>query len=547
MGAFVNGVYVPVLAETGWDAEVSDFLSRSGEEHINVKQLPYGAVGDGSHDDTAALTLAIAAAAAGTGTVYFPPGTYKITSTIVLDTYQNVRFIGAGGLAGSGFAGPLGPGAIIDARTITTGAAFSYDGAVDNQTATHFWENIYLRTGRTGWKYVDTARVVFQNYGVRSYTNDGNADNTGILLVNCFWFDFSGGTHEAPSFLRPSVILRGQTAALDTTSTYLITFLRCRFTFGAVHYEWNAGAASPGSAIFRDTTMESSHGLPLFKVIESGSHSATFITGVQMFDCGQFDQSASAALVEIDTPNATLQRPVLIHCFQGVGNPGILVTNGSVEMARMMGGTNTQLGSFVMDSSNHMLGQIRDRDHGTDHVETADVTDVASTDMTNRSGPFWRFGKNSDQYARFGMSVDGAHYWGPGGSTNTGWDASLIRTGTAFLTLTGSLKTNSGFVQRNQVLTDQATVATDASTGSIFQLATSSNRTIGAPTNGTAGQIIHYRIHNNGAGSISTSWNGVFALAGGSWNDPAAGKRRMVSFFFDGGTWYEMARSSGDL
>lgn len=59
---------------------------------INVKD--YGAVGDGSNDDTAAITVAMSAAnSAGGGIVYSPHGTY-ITGNQTL--YSNVRIIGAG-------------------------------------------------------------------------------------------------------------------------------------------------------------------------------------------------------------------------------------------------------------------------------------------------------------------------------------------------------------------------------------------------------------------------------------------------------------------
>ncbi|MBN9629395.1 MAG: twin-arginine translocation signal domain-containing protein [Actinobacteria bacterium] len=45
----------------------------------------YGAAGNGTHDDTAAIQSAITAAqAAGGGTVYLPSGTYKTTSTLLI-------------------------------------------------------------------------------------------------------------------------------------------------------------------------------------------------------------------------------------------------------------------------------------------------------------------------------------------------------------------------------------------------------------------------------------------------------------------------------
>ena len=55
----------------------------------------YGAIGDGSHDDTAAIARAIAAAVKkGGGQVYLPPGTYKTTAAIVLAS--EVTLAGAG-------------------------------------------------------------------------------------------------------------------------------------------------------------------------------------------------------------------------------------------------------------------------------------------------------------------------------------------------------------------------------------------------------------------------------------------------------------------
>lgn len=70
----------------------SFFIDKMGI--INVKS--YGAKGDGSTDDTTAITLAIAAAyALGGGIVYFPPGTY-LTSPISFQGYYGIVLMGAG-------------------------------------------------------------------------------------------------------------------------------------------------------------------------------------------------------------------------------------------------------------------------------------------------------------------------------------------------------------------------------------------------------------------------------------------------------------------
>lgn len=63
------------------------------QEALSV--LDFGAVGDDSTDDTAAIQAALAAAALAGGSVYLPPLTYKITAALVIDNHH-VRVFGAG-------------------------------------------------------------------------------------------------------------------------------------------------------------------------------------------------------------------------------------------------------------------------------------------------------------------------------------------------------------------------------------------------------------------------------------------------------------------
>lgn len=61
---------------------------------FNVKT--YGAVGNGSTDDRAAIVACIAAAiSAGGGIIFFPPGTYKILGQITVPTSSKVTLLGA--------------------------------------------------------------------------------------------------------------------------------------------------------------------------------------------------------------------------------------------------------------------------------------------------------------------------------------------------------------------------------------------------------------------------------------------------------------------
>ena len=83
-----------VLTVTGagssaWQASAGG--TASNPVFLNVKT--YGALGNGAQDDTpyiqAAINAALALAQAGTGTVYFPAGQYKITSTLNCSSANN--------------------------------------------------------------------------------------------------------------------------------------------------------------------------------------------------------------------------------------------------------------------------------------------------------------------------------------------------------------------------------------------------------------------------------------------------------------------------
>lgn len=60
---------------------------------INVQSMPYGAKGDGVTDDTAALQVALSAAGP-SGVVYFPAGTYVISSALTVPS--SVTLLGSG-------------------------------------------------------------------------------------------------------------------------------------------------------------------------------------------------------------------------------------------------------------------------------------------------------------------------------------------------------------------------------------------------------------------------------------------------------------------
>jgi hypothetical protein len=80
-------------------ATANDLYIGQSTQVVSVKDTAYGAVGNGLTNDTAAIQAAINAAPAGS-TIYFPTGTYAISSEIRLK--GNLSYVGAGHALGSG-------------------------------------------------------------------------------------------------------------------------------------------------------------------------------------------------------------------------------------------------------------------------------------------------------------------------------------------------------------------------------------------------------------------------------------------------------------
>lgn len=80
----------PTIGQDPWGADLNAALAQIGDLATNVKDSAYGAVGNDSTDDFAAITAAIAATPEG-GVVYFPPGEYRVSAPIVLKRNRTYR------------------------------------------------------------------------------------------------------------------------------------------------------------------------------------------------------------------------------------------------------------------------------------------------------------------------------------------------------------------------------------------------------------------------------------------------------------------------
>ena len=116
----------------------------------------YGATGNGSTDDTAAIQSAINASASG-DTIYFPGGTYKISAT--LSILSNRTYVGE-------FAGQV-------------------QSILSEQTA-----NLYAAELQSGGQNVTLTGLTFQNNG---FTIDlGHTPANGVKIENCTFQNIPG-------------------------------------------------------------------------------------------------------------------------------------------------------------------------------------------------------------------------------------------------------------------------------------------------------------------------------------------------------------------
>jgi hypothetical protein len=123
-----------------------------------------------------------------------------------------------------------------------------------------------------------------------------------------------------------------------------------------------------------------------------------------------------------------------------------------------------------------------------------------------------------------------------GGTAST--TASAARTALGVPALAGA--TFTGYVAPAVVtLTDQATIAVDASAGNDMRVTIGASRNMGAPTNAVNGERITISVTQSGAGSFTITWNsgtGGYEFAS-SLPAPtlstAAGTTDVLSFIYD--------------
>lgn len=176
----------PVLSSVAPSTRsLSDWLSDTGR---NVKA--YGATGNGSTDDTTAIQNAVTAG----GLVYFPPGTYLVSSTITINT-SFTRLVGAGAgvtkilVSGSNDVFVFTPSDPSSAKIYTTGLV-----GMTIERSTEVSAGTAVRLVRCSGFFMRDYDLRYHVGGIDIEGGDGHYVSDGQITTDVGWTSFKSGS-----------------------------------------------------------------------------------------------------------------------------------------------------------------------------------------------------------------------------------------------------------------------------------------------------------------------------------------------------------------
>jgi len=218
-----------VTYNQGGTGSVSRTVENKLQESVSVKD--FGAVGDGTTDDTAAIQAAINSLTTG-GNVYIPTGTYKITATLTDDKNAPTSSGMPITLIGSGASEVAGEGTIIQTTGAMVGIIFDGNRSGgrhfhikgDNGAADGSSHGIQVQSSRAKWK--DIVSSEHRGDGIKfRYGNNSNFTDITTLSNNGNGFNADGtGYVDKNSVSKPNDLNACVFTNIDTRANALVGF-----------------------------------------------------------------------------------------------------------------------------------------------------------------------------------------------------------------------------------------------------------------------------------------------------------------------------------
>jgi hypothetical protein len=320
----------------------------------NVK-ADYGAVGDGSTDDTAAFQDALDVLGTGSGNpwvLWVPAGTYKITSTLTLPDQINVSIIGEDPLTTS----------IVWAGA-AAGTMFDINGTA------------YSRFNRITWNGASLASIIIEQSwdGAGGHFDTGNeyADDVFVDAAYGIHGGFRGGGFSEVSILRShftrltsAAVALGNFNALDVFVWYSV-FTDCAIGMSTVSGGQNAGNFHVYNSIFLNSTTADAQignaGTFNFRNnYSSGSNRFVWATGsgsnnlITVQGNTILDTTLEAAVWSADSGPVILVDNV-IRSGVGATDPPVVVVVASRGNLFSIGNTFTVSPNYTTDGTTHSI------------------------------------------------------------------------------------------------------------------------------------------------------------------------------------------------
>lgn len=480
----------------------------------------YGAVGNGTADDTAAINSAIAAAlAVGSGIVWFPAGTYGTTS--VIDIPENVTLAGVHGDTIPYDTSPPSPCVIRPLASHTGTAILRMRGRSETGRG---YDHVGARVRNLTLDGTNTPAGT-KGVQVAALVREARFEYVTVNAVKDTSFWFGAGT-VATSTMPQSLRLIGCLAKASGNNGYTFTnvpdttIIDCN-SLGAT----NTGFYIAGFMNGQITNIRAEW---------SGQHGLLLTSGY--WGAGQGSGGCIIASVTTD-------RNGFNGCYVDATGAGTLQING---MVNRRDGRNNKAGgggyAGLAVASGATMPVI---------VDNLQVYPGVDDDGT---------GTNSPQY---GVYAPGASVV----NVDSGYVFAAVTaiSGGSGLTVDNSVGTATGLTsaparvapvadvpvtQRGPIggivtLADAATIAVNASTGVFFRGTVAGNRTMGLPTGGVDGQELLFELTASGARTVNFSAYETGGIVTSTSVAIASGKTAYVRTVNRGGVWRLLAVDPG--
>lgn len=480
-------------------------------QYVSVKD--FGATGNGTTNDAVAIQAAINSLTSG-GTVFFPAGTYLVTSQIVVADKVSLQ--------GTGYATESGTGAA------NRGASCILRGFVGSDAT------VALNGYGSGMDMLDVdgnlqgtgdgvqvwgTRVHIGTLSTRNNGGDGlriGKTEAGPSTVNCnFWkVDY--------------LITCGNTKngfRIDQTNTST-----------SLSYPLGASDCNGGFCGLIDARSNGEDGLQLGNCNDNvfANVGAQFSGGIGIhFKTDGTNSGPRCNTILSNDSEANTGNDIQIDAATlPVSGPGLY--------NKIYGNRSVAVNSRIVDNSTgSMIWQWN-----------ANIGQYAINNRFSVLNPSAGGAAIYDFYADTGQNnVAGMRALQEGTSGGI-WELYTKRDGD---TLAKALSVNSKGIlvqYRNyNAQTVQPNVPVDVAAGTLVNINVTSTTAfqINSPTNdGAAGQLLTICVKNTSGGALlGVTWGSEYKLA--AWTSPATGYSRSISFFYDGTNWIEYSRTTADI